>query len=238
MASKPVPYARFCRDLARSYGIAGIWLEKVVSATRAVRLLTLLAALIAPAALYGAAPPDADPKRNPPSLAGQFLIASPEMRDPRFAQTVLVMIRHDRHGAMGIVINRPAGNLDLARLLDAIGEKGEGATGAVPVFQGGPVQIELSFVLHSGDYRQAETRDVASGVAMTAAPAIFRDIATRASPNKYLIMFGYAGWGPGQLEAELAQNAWFTAPIDPRLVFDEDRDKVWERAMERRTREL
>jgi putative transcriptional regulator len=224
--------------LARSYGIAGIWLEKAVSVTRVVRLLTLLAALMAPAAMHGAAPPDADPKQNPPSLAGQFLIASPEMRDPRFAQTVLVMIRHDRNGAMGIVINRPVGKLELARLLDAIGEKGEGTTGAVPVFQGGPVQIELSFVLHSGDYHQSETRDVASGLAMTAAPAIFRDIAAKAGPSKSLIAFGYAGWGPGQLEAELAQNAWFTAPLDSRLVFDEDRDKVWERAMERRTREL
>jgi putative transcriptional regulator len=219
-------------------GLPEFWLENAVSVTRATLLLTLLAPLIAPAALHGAAPPDADPKQVQPSFAGQFLIASPEMRDPRFAQTVLVMIRHDRNGAMAIVINRPAGNLELARLLDAIGEKSEAVTGAVPVFQGGPVQIELGFVLHSDDYRQAETRDVASGVAMTAAPAIFRDIAAKAGPSKSLIAFGYAGWGPGQLEAELAQNAWFTAPIDPGLVFDEDRDKVWARAMERRTRDL
>jgi putative transcriptional regulator len=106
------------------------------------------------------------------------------------------------------------------------------------VFQGGPVELELSFVLHSSDYRQPETIDVASGIAMTASPKVFRDIAAKAGPKQSLIAFGYAGWAAGQLEGELARNAWFTAPADPRLVFDEDRDKVWQRAMERRTRDL
>lgn len=209
-----------------------------MSAIRCLRLSALLAALIAPAALHGAAPPGASPKQDQPSLAGQLLIASPEMRDPRFQQTVLVMVRHDRDGAMGIVINRPLGEQPLARLLEAIGEMAAGATGVAPVFQGGPVQLELGFVLHSADYRRAETREIAAGIAMTATPEIFRDIAAKAGPNKSLIAFGYAGWGPGQLEAELAQNGWHTAPIDSRLVFDEDRDKVWERAMARRTRDL
>ncbi len=103
-----------------------------MSAIRCLRLSALLAALIAPAALHGAAPPGASPKQDQPSLAGQLLIASPEMRDPRFQQTVLVMVRHDRDGAMGIVINRPLGEQPLARLLEAIGEMAAGATGALP----------------------------------------------------------------------------------------------------------
>jgi putative transcriptional regulator len=210
----------------------------LMAMTRLVRLLALAGSLIAPVTLYGAAPPDADPKQDVPSLAGQFLIATPEMQDPRFAETVVMMIRHNRDGALGIVINRPVGDLALSGLLDAIGEKGDAAAGTVPVFQGGPVQLELSFVLHSSDYRQPETIDVTAGIAMTASPQIFRDIANKAGPKQSLIAFGYAGWGAGQLEGELARNAWFTAPADPRLVFDEDRDKVWERAMERRTREL
>lgn len=213
-------------------------MERIASLVRFVRLLPLAIALIAPVALYGAAPPDADPKQDVPSLAGQFLIATPEMQDPRFAETVVLMIRHNRDGAMGLVINRPVGELALSSLLDAIGEKGDAAAGAVPVFQGGPVQLELSFVLHSSDYRQPETVDVTSGIAMTASPQIFRDIAAKAGPKQSLIAFGYAGWGAGQLEGELARNAWFTALADPRLVFDEDRDKVWQQAMERRTREL
>ncbi len=213
-------------------------MQRIASLVRFVRLLPLAAVLIAPVALYGAAPPDADPKQDVPSLAGQFLIATPEMQDPRFAETVVLMIRHNRDGAMGIVINRPVGELAMASLLDAIGEKGDAAAGTMPVSQGGPVQLELSFVLHSTDYRQPETIDVTAGIAVTASPKIFRDIAGKAGPKQILIAFGYAGWGPGQLEGELARNAWFTAPADPRLVFDEDRDKVWERAMERRTRDL
>src|SRR3954469_22223470 len=126
------------------------------------RMLPLAVALIMPAALYGAAPTHVDPNQDVPSLAGQFLIASVEMQDPRFAETVVLMIQHDRNGAMGLVINRPVGELALSGLLDAIGEKAETATGTVPVFQGGPVQLELSFVLHSSDYRQLETRDVAA----------------------------------------------------------------------------
>jgi putative transcriptional regulator len=209
-----------------------------VSLFRLLRALPLAAALVAPVALYGAAPSDADPTQDLPSLAGQILVATPEMQDPRFAETVVLLVRHNRDGAMGIVINRSVGELGLASLLDAIGEKGDAVTGTVPVFQGGPVQLELSFVLHSTDYRQPETVDVTAGIAMTASPQIFRDIAAKAGPKQSLIAFGYAGWGPGQLEAELARNAWFTAPADPRLVFDEIRDKVWERAMERRTRDL
>jgi putative transcriptional regulator len=213
-------------------------MERFASLVRFGRMLPLAAALIVPAALYGAAPADVDPKQDVSSLAGQFLIASPEMGDPRFAATVVLMIRHNRDGAMGLVINRPVGELALSALLDAIGEKGDAAAGTVPVFQGGPVQLELGFVLHSTDYQRSETSTVAPGIAMTATPGIFRDIASMAGPKQTLIAFGYAGWGAGQLEGEIARNAWFTAPADPRLLFDEDRDKIWERAMERRTRDL
>ncbi len=203
-----------------------------------MRLLPALAALLLPAALSGAAP--SDPAETPPhaSLTGQLLIATPAMRDPRFQNTVLVMVRHDRDGAMGVVINRPAGERPAARLLEALGVDGAGATGTVPVFVGGPVQLELVFVLHSTDYRRPETLDIGRDVAMTVTPEIFRDIAMKAGPQKSLLAFGYAGWAPGQLENELARNDWYTAPLDSKLVFDVDRDKVWELAVERRTRDL
>jgi putative transcriptional regulator len=108
----------------------------------------------------------------------------------------------------------------------------------VPVYGGGPVQKELGFVLHSTDYRRAGTVDVSGDVAMTSNRDIVRDIAAKAGPKNFMLIFGYAGWGPGQLEGELASNHWYTAPIDPVLVFDAARDKVWERAVERRTRDL
>jgi putative transcriptional regulator len=108
----------------------------------------------------------------------------------------------------------------------------------VPVFVGGPVEPELGFVLHSGDYRRPETLGITAEVALTVTPEVFRDIAAKAGPKKSLLAFGYAGWAPGQLESEMARNTWYTAPLDARLVFDVDRDKVWELAVERRTRDL
>jgi putative transcriptional regulator len=200
--------------------------------------LPAFAAVLLPALLLAAAPPDSDPKQDKPSLQGQFLIASPEMSDPRFRQTVLVMVQHGRDGAMGVAINRPAGEQPVARLLEALGEHGNGASGTVPVYLGGPVELEFGLVLHSTDYRRDGTRDIGAGVAITTTPEIVRDIAKKAGPKKFLLAFGYAGWAPGQLENELFHNGWFTAPLDPKLVFDEDRGRVWERAMERRTRDL
>ena len=203
-----------------------------------MRLVLALAAIVLPATPFAAAPPNPPATLGRPSLAGQFLIASPSMGDPRFQQAVVLMVRHDSNGAFGIVINRPIGERPLASLLEAIGQPAEGATDAAPVFSGGPVQPELGFVLHSAEYRAAATFSITEHLALTANVEIFRDIAAGRGPKQSLIAFGYAGWAPGQLEGELAQNAWFTAPVDGKLVFDDDRAKVWERAMERRTRDL
>jgi putative transcriptional regulator len=209
-----------------------------VSLLRPIRLLPVLAALLAPATLFGAVPSNPNVAPSHASLAGQLLIATPAMGDPRFQNTVLVMVRHNADGAMGIVINRPIGEQSLADLLQVLGEKSEGVSGTVPVFVGGPVQRELGFVLHSTDYRGPKTLDVTGEVALTTTAEIFRDIAANTGPKKILLAIGYAGWAPGQLENELAHNAWYTAPLDPKLVFDADRDKVWELAVERRTRDL
>jgi len=209
-----------------------------MSAIGSMRWLSALAAFVIAALLLAAAPPNSDLKPDKPSLQGQFLIASPDMSDPRFRETVLVMIRHSPDGAMGVVINRPAGEQPIARLLEALGESSEGATGSIPIYLGGPVDLELGLVLHSDDYRRDGTRSVAAGIAMTATPEIFRDIAKNAGPKKYLLAFGYAGWAPGQLENELLHNGWFTAPLDPKLVFDEDRGSVWDKAIQRCTRDL
>jgi putative transcriptional regulator len=169
------------------------------------------------------------------SLAGQFLIATPAMRDTGFDHAVILMLRHDQDGAFGIVINRPLGQRPMA---DLLGAKDTAASGNVQVFSGGPVQPNIGFVVHSTDYRRAETLDVDGRVAMTSSREVLRDIADKKGPAKALIAFGYAGWAPGQLENELARNAWYTAPEDPALVFDDDRDKVWEHATARRTQDL
>jgi putative transcriptional regulator len=169
------------------------------------------------------------------SVAGQLLIATPAMRDSRFDHAVILMLRHDQDGAFGIVINRPLGQRALA---DLLGAKDTAASGNVEVFIGGPVQPNIGFVVHSTEYHRAETLDVDGRVAMTSSHEVLRDIADKKGPAKALIAFGYAGWAPGQLEGELARNVWYTAPEDPALVFDDDRDKVWEHATGRRTRDL
>jgi putative transcriptional regulator len=167
------------------------------------------------------------------SLAGQLLVATPVMGDPRFANTVVLLARHNRDGAMGITINQPIGERPLAALMGAIGEDASGVEGTICIFAGGPVQSAVGFILHDPAYRRIGTIDIDGRVAMTSSPQILRDIGQHAGPRQYLVAFGYAGWGPGQLESELAQRAWITTPEDPGLVFDADRAKVWDLATAR-----
>ncbi len=197
----------------------------------------ILALIAAPATLFAAASdPAATPE--PPSLKGHFLIATPSMRDPRFDRAVILMVSHDREGAFGIVINRPLGERPLGDILAAFGKRDSAATINVPVFLGGPVQPEISFIIHGIDYRRPETRAIDARLAATPARDVLLDIASNQGPAKSLVAFGYAGWAPGQLESELSHNVWYTAPADPGLVFDDDRDKVWEHAAARRTQDL
>jgi putative transcriptional regulator len=203
------------------------------------RALLAIAALALPGLLAGAVAPSAPEPSAPThqSLTGQLLIASPEMRDPRFDHAVVLVVKHDRDGALGIVINKPVGERPLAELLAALGEKREGDA-KVPLFIGGPVQLDVMLVLHSAEYHVSGTLAVDGQVAVTGDPRILRDMAAKTGPQKSLLAFGYAGWAAGQLDGEMEHNVWFTAPEDPALVFDADRDKVWDLAMARRTRDL
>jgi putative transcriptional regulator len=185
-----------------------------------------------------AAPQAAAQTAGTASLTGQLLVASPAMGDPRFARTVILMIRHDKDGAFGIVVNRPVGERPLATLLETLGEKDTAATGQVRIFAGGPVQPDIGFVVHSTDYQGPTTVDVNARVAMTSSREILRDIGNDKGPRKSLIAFGYAGWAPGQLEGELARRDWVVAPGESKLIFDEDRDKVWDAAFAQRTLDL
>ena len=195
-------------------------------------------ALLLPATLWAATTPGAPEKPAHVSFVGQLLVASPAMRDPRFARTVILMVRHDKDGALGLVINRPVGERPLADLLKAFGESAPETSVRVRIFAGGPVQPEIGFVLHSSDYRLPDTVAIGAAMAMTSSRNIFRDLAAGAGPGKSLLAFGYSGWGAGQLEGELKANAWFTASADVALVFDADRERVWDLAVQRRTRDL
>jgi putative transcriptional regulator len=202
------------------------------------RLIFGFAAIILPAALVHAALPGGAQAPTRGSLAGQLLIASPALGDGNFARTVVLMVQHDARGAFGIVINRQLGERPLAHLLRAFGEKDSDVTGNVQIFAGGPVQPQLGFVVHSAEYRRPETITIDANLAVTANRDILRDLGTAKGPQKVLVALGYAGWAPGQLEGEMMQQAWFTAPADPKLVFDDDRDKVWDNAMASRAVDL
>jgi putative transcriptional regulator len=202
------------------------------------RAILALAAILAPANFLNAALPTHDETPAATSLAGQFLIASPSMGDPRFNHTVILVVRHGPSGAIGLVINRPLGERPIASLLEMVGEADPSANGAVPVFAGGPVQPQTGFVIHSTDYRRSDTIDIDGHVAVTSSAGILRDMGSNKGPKKSLVAFGYAGWGPGQLEDELAHGVWLTAPEEPALIFEEDRQKVWERAWSHRTQDL
>jgi len=169
------------------------------------------------------------------SLAGQLLIAAPEMGDPRFRQTVILMVQHTTQGALGIAINRPVEDVPVTRLLDSLGLDSEGSDGKVRLFIGGPVQPQTGFIVHSAEYHRSGTIDIDGRVAMSTDPEVLRDIGQHAGPRQSLVAFGYAGWGPDQLDGELTMGGWFTVPEEPHLVFDVDRDRLWDEAMKRHT---
>jgi putative transcriptional regulator len=205
---------------------------------RSRRAILALAAMLAPANFLNAALSTPDEVPAFTSLAGQLLIASPGMDDPRFDHTVILLVRHNPGGALGLVINRPLGDRPIASLLEMIGEADPSVSSTVQIFAGGPVQPRTGFVIHSTDYRRSDTIEIDAHVAVTSSAGILRDIGSDKGPKKSLVAFGYAGWGPGQLENELAHGVWLTAPEEPTLVFDEDRQKVWERAWSHRTQNL
>jgi putative transcriptional regulator len=202
------------------------------------RLGLILALLLQAALLIGALPANPDEAPAPPPLAGQLLVAAPSMDDPLFERAVILIIQHGPDGAVGIVINKPIGQTSIASVFEALGQKGGDVSGDVRVFSGGPVQPEVGFVVHSPDYRRPETVAVNDRLSMTSSVDILRDIAAKKGPAKILVAFGYAGWGPDQLEREIKMSAWGIAEADPALIFDEDRDKVWDYAWNHRTQHL
>ena len=199
-------------------------------------LLALI--LLVPSSPAAAAGLSVDEPAAPEALQGQLLVADPQLGDPNFDHTVVLILEHDAGGTVGVVVNRPYGEAPTAELLRRLGVGADGVAGQTKLFYGGPVQSELGLVVHSADYALADTHPVGPGLAVTSDPAILKDIATGKGPHQALPVLGYAGWGPGQLESELAQRAWFVVPPDPALIFAPDASGTWQRAIDRRGIEL
>lgn len=153
-------------------------------------------------------------------LKHHFLIAMPHMDDPNFAKTLVYLVEHGPEGAMGLVVNRPSG-LSLADLLEQLRPDDEppALCHSLPVFAGGPVQAERGFVLHPAPREFAATLSLGT-LGLTSSRDILFSIADGLGPDRYLITLGYAGWGAGQLEAELAANAWLSVPADEDILFE------------------
>jgi len=166
-------------------------------------------------------------------LSGKLLIAMPGMGDPRFAKSVVLICRHSGEGAMGLIVNRPVGDLSFPDLLKDLGIEARGATTSPVIRFGGPVENARGFVLHSlHDYPGGEgTMEVPGGYGMTATLDILQDIARGDGPAQAMLALGYSGWGPGQLERELAQNGWLTCDATNEIVFTAQDDDKWRLAL-------
>jgi putative transcriptional regulator len=169
----------------------------------------------------GAANPPSDPFYNDSmDLTHQFLIAMPAMADPNFAGSVVYVCEHSDKGALGLVINRPT-ELTLAGLFDKIDLKLEIAPWKdAPVFFGGPVQTERGFVLHKPPGSYSSSLSVSEDIALTTSKDVLEAVAAGTGPGKLLVTLGYSGWGVGQLEHEIGQNAWLTVGAVPEVIFD------------------
>ncbi|HEX5509246.1 MAG TPA: YqgE/AlgH family protein [Pseudolabrys sp.] len=178
-------------------------------------------------------------KRSSGFLDGQMLVAMPVMGDDRFARAVIYVCAHSSEGAMGIIVNQPAGNIRFSELLvqlDVIpdGERIEMPARAdtVKVLKGGPVETGRGFVLHSADFFiENSTLPIGGGICLTATLDILKAIARGKGPASAILALGYAGWAPGQLENEIQHNGWLHCAADPDLIFGADIEGKYAKAM-------
>jgi putative transcriptional regulator len=167
-------------------------------------------------------------------LTGKLLIAMPGISDERFERAVVYLCRHDEEHAMGLAVNRPVDGLTIPDLLERLGVsvQPEAPVRIEPVLMGGPVERERGFVLHTDDYSKVgATLPIAHGLSLTTSRDVLDALAYEGAPRKAILALGYAGWGPGQLEREVRENVWLVAEPDEALIFDDDHEHKWSRAL-------
>ena len=163
------------------------------------------------------------------SLQGNFLIATPQMPDPRFRQQVVYLCAHNEaEGAMGLIINQVSDH-SLAEVISGVGI--EALPKALPpIYLGGPVEMEAGFFLFSAEFECSHYLEVTSRIRLSSDVAILRDIARGIAPTDYLFALGYSGWAPGQLESELADDTWLVLPGDYGVIFHTPVERRWKEA--------
>jgi putative transcriptional regulator len=160
-------------------------------------------------------------------LEGQLLVATPQVQGDLFTQSVIYLFAHNEEGAMGLIVNKPLDQIHYTEVLEQLGIAVSPAMRELSVMHGGPVEEQRGFLLHSNDYESDVSLRHENGLSVTASASILKDIAQGKGPRHRLLLLGYAGWGPGQLEAEMEQNSWISVPVEPSIVFEEENDAKW-----------
>ncbi len=166
-------------------------------------------------------------------LTGQLLVAMPGMTDERFEKAVIYMCVHSLdEGAMGLIVNKPLPDVRFGDILNNLNIKPmSNSCTRVQVHRGGPVQTQLGFILHSGDYQRDGTLAVTSEICLSTTTEILKAIAEGTGPQKNLMALGYAGWDSRQLDEEIKRNAWLNVPADAELLFSTDYESKWDKAI-------
>jgi len=163
------------------------------------------------------------------SLVGHFLISTPQMPDPRFAEHVIYICAHSEEGAMGLAVNRPNNSITLAEILQSA-ELALPENKLPPVHIGGPVELESAFILYTSDYSTEHQLDVSPTISLSRETKVLEEISRDSGPQNYLFLLGYTGWGPGQLEAELIEQGWLTLPASDDIIFHMEDARKWKAA--------
>ena len=160
-------------------------------------------------------------------LAGQMLVATPVIDSGTFQKSVIYLFAHSSEGAMGLIINQPIERLNYAALLDGMDLPKDALDKEIPVYYGGPVERSRGFIVHSSDYSRDFSLARGNELAVTASSAILGDIVAGKGPKEAALIVGYAGWGAGQLEAEIEGNSWITVPASAQLMFETENELKW-----------
>lgn len=169
---------------------------------------------------------------EPDSLTGTLLVAMPGMGDPRFEQAVIYLCAHSEEGAMGLIVNKPTPEVQFSDLLGQLEIASGPDTRDIRIYYGGPVEGARGFVLHTADFEsEGATMAVDDGIGLTATLDVLEELAKGRGPKSSLLALGYSGWGPGQLEDEIAENGWLTCAARSDIVFGRANEHKWSAAL-------
>lgn len=165
------------------------------------------------------------------SLAGNVLVATPQIQGSCFERSVIYMCAHNEAGAMGIVVNNAIENVEFSEVLSQLSIEHEGAAPSFPLHFGGPVEPNRGFILHSSDVLCDDSVVDHNGIALTASMNLLEHIAKQKGPEHGMLLLGYAGWSPQQLESEIEEGSWIVLPASKALLFQTDNEHKWDMAI-------